>query len=269
MNVNIGENNMIKVIFFDVDGTLLSHTKTEISMSTRSSLDKLREKGIRRVVATGRHTLEMETLPVNDIDFDGYITLNGQLCLDDKRAEIYGVPIVGTEKAYILKLFEEKKIPVMLVERDAMYMNFVDSLVEKAQQAISTEIPELGKYTGNEIFQAVVYVKKGEEGFLRRQLPNSAITRWNNYAVDIIPSGGGKVSGIKQYLMENGINQWETMAFGDGENDIGMLQFVEIGVAMGNSGKDVKAAADYVTLGVDDDGIEKALRHYRIIDDGN
>ena len=56
------------------------------------------------------------------------------------------------------------------------------------------------------------------------------------------------------------------MAFGDGENDIDMLKFAGIGVAMGNSSDIVKAAADYVTDTIDNDGIEKALRHFGLID---
>ena len=56
------------------------------------------------------------------------------------------------------------------------------------------------------------------------------------------------------------------MAFGDGENDIEMLRFVGVGVAMGNGGDAVKAAADYVTDAVDEDGIAKALRHFGLID---
>ena len=55
------------------------------------------------------------------------------------------------------------------------------------------------------------------------------------------------------------------MAFGDGENDISMLEFAGIGVAMGNAGDEVKAIADYVTDSVDDDGIEKALVHFGLI----
>ena len=56
------------------------------------------------------------------------------------------------------------------------------------------------------------------------------------------------------------------MAFGDGENDMEMLRFAGIGVAMGNSSDPVKAAADYVTDTVDNDGIEKALRHFGMIE---
>ena len=55
------------------------------------------------------------------------------------------------------------------------------------------------------------------------------------------------------------------MAFGDGGNDIPMLRHVGIGVAMGNAENDVKQVADYVTASVDEDGIEKALRHFGVI----
>ena len=58
----------------------------------------------------------------------------------------------------------------------------------------------------------------------------------------------------------------EIMAFGDGENDIDMLQFAGVGVAMGNADEKVKAMADYVTDTVENDGIEKALRHFGLID---
>ena len=56
------------------------------------------------------------------------------------------------------------------------------------------------------------------------------------------------------------------MAFGDGGNDIGMLRHAGIGIAMGNANDEVKAAADYVTASVDEDGIYKALKHFGVIE---
>ena len=56
------------------------------------------------------------------------------------------------------------------------------------------------------------------------------------------------------------------MAFGDGENDVDMLRFVQTGIAMGNAEPEVKEAADYVTGSVDADGIESALRHFGLIE---
>lgn len=83
---------MVQAVFFDVDGTLLSHTQHLVPASTRRALDRLRKQGINRVLATGRHMLELDMLPVKDIDFDGYITLNGQLCLDAQKNIIFSNP---------------------------------------------------------------------------------------------------------------------------------------------------------------------------------
>lgn len=57
----------------------------------------------------------------------------------------------------------------------------------------------------------------------------------------------------------------DTMAFGDGGNDIAILRQAGIGVAMGNANDDVKAVANYITSSVDDDGIANALKHFGVI----
>lgn len=257
---------MVRAVFFDVDGTLVSHTQNTVPVSTRRALDKLREKGIKRVVATGRHILELSMLPIRDLDFDGYITLNGQLCLDAQRNVISGCPITGSDVEKLIQLFREKTMPVMLVEKDSMYCNFINQSVALAQQAISTEIPDVGVYAGNEIYQAIVYLEKGREHILSGWLPGCKITRWNDHAVDVISELGGKAAGIKAYLQLNHIGREESMAFGDGENDIEMLKFVQTGVAMGNADDPVKRSADHITGSVDEDGIEKALIRLGVID---
>ena len=104
---------MIKVAFFDVDGTLLSHHTRQVCQSTRAAIRSLQEKGIACVVATGRHILQMDKLPMEGIDFDGYVTLNGQLVLDRARNTLYGVPIAGEGKNLAIRIFREKQIPVM------------------------------------------------------------------------------------------------------------------------------------------------------------
>ena len=80
---------MIKVVFFDVDGTLLSHSQNVVPESTRRALDKLRKAGVKVVAATGRFMKELEKLPVHELEFDGYLTLNGVQCLDEKKEKFY------------------------------------------------------------------------------------------------------------------------------------------------------------------------------------
>ena len=73
----------IKAIFFDIDGTLVPINGKHIPISARKSIETLRSKGIKTIIATGRHSSEIKGLPVMETKFDGYLTLNGSLCLDD------------------------------------------------------------------------------------------------------------------------------------------------------------------------------------------
>lgn len=257
---------MIKAAFFDVDGTLLSHKTKQVPQSARAALEKLKAAGVKCVVATGRQIKEMQKLPVGDIPFDGYITLNGQLLLDENRNVLHGTPLTGKAKEHLLRLYNEKIIPALLVEVEDVYLNFVDERVRTVQEAISSAVPPLGEYSGRDIYQVCAYMAEGDEAVLSPIVDDCVMTRWNLGGMDIIAKGGGKVTGIKRYLEANGISPEEIIAFGDGENDMEMLQFAGIGVAMGNAWENVKRCADYVTADIDDDGIEKALKHFGLIE---
>ena len=148
---------MTKAIFFDIDGTLLSHTTGRVSAEAAEALASLRKKGILLLAATGRHILEFSDLPVNHLEFDGYVTLNGQLCLDKNRRLLYGNPIAPEDAARLLSVFERREMPVMIVEEDRMYLNFVNDAVRRAQADISTPVPETGVYTGGVIYQFILY----------------------------------------------------------------------------------------------------------------
>lgn len=257
---------MIKVAFFDVDGTLLSHKTKSVPQSTRRAIEKLKAAGIRCVVATGRQISEMEKLPVADMAFDGYITLNGQLILDEKKQILHGTPITGETKEFLLHQFTTHALPLMLVEEDRVYVNFVDERVIRVQENISSPIPPIGEYTGKELYQICVYLSESDGDQLAPIAGKCEMTRWDLGGVDVIAKGGGKVTGIRRYLEENHILPEQTIAFGDGDNDVDMLKFAGIGVAMGNAWDSAKEAADYITADVDADGIEAALKHFELID---
>lgn len=256
---------MVKVVFFDIDGTLVSHTVHGIPESTKAAMHKLHEKGIQCVIATGRHVSELDEFMTEDMPFDGCVTLNGQMCFDQNKNLIYGEELSGAEKTLILEWFQAKEKPIALAGVDGWYINFVDETVERVQEAVSSLCPEVIEYQGDAVYQAVAYDTKDDDDTYRRWLPNCKISRWNPYAVDMNSALGSKMIGIQKFLEHIGVSQEETMAFGDGENDVEMLQFVQIGVAMGNAEPEVKAVADYVTTGVDEDGIPNALKHFGLI----
>lgn len=256
---------MIKAAFFDVDGTLLSHKTKQVPRSTIAALEKLKQQGIRCIVATGRQIGEMDKLPMGGVTFDGYITMNGQLTMDANRRELYGMPLEGEVKEYALKLFRERKVPVILVEQGRLYVNHNCPKVTAVQTAISSKVPPEGEYEGAPLYQACVYITEEETAVLEPVLGKCVVTRWHPGGVDIIAKGGGKRTAVEQYCRLRGWKPEEIIAFGDSENDLEMLRFAGIGVALGNAEPEVKAAADYVTDDIDEDGVAKALRHFNLI----
>ncbi len=258
-------NHQIKAIFFDVDGTLLSHRQNDVPESTRRALRELRARGILTVVATGRHMIEFSKLPVQDIPFDSYLTLSGNLLLDANRKVYAGTPIDRGEMEVLAQIFRAKSIPFVLIGENDRYINYVNDTVVRTQAETKGTVPDIGSYAGEQVYQILAFVPEHQKKLLDELLDECAVSSWNDTGIDIIPKNGGKSAGIQHFLEEHGLDRSEIMAFGDGENDVEMLRFAGIGVAMGNASDPVKAAADYVTDTVDNDGIEKALRHFGLI----
>jgi len=259
---------MIKALFFDIDGTLLSHTTNSVPDSTKKALHMLKQKGIYTFVASGRHISEMKDLPIDDLDFTGYITLNGQYCFSNDGM-IYDLAINQEDINNMIHYIDKHPFPCIFVEDKLMYINYHNDAVKIVQDAISTPLPDINDlhrgYT-HKIYQVIPYdINKDREKEIHKLMPHTKATRWHDLAIDIIPFNGGKQNGIQQILNYYHINQDETMAFGDGHNDIDMLDYVKIAVAMGNATDTVKETSDYITDDIDHDGIYNALKKYEII----
>lgn len=256
----------IKAAFFDIDGTLLSHKLKAVPQSALDTIEQMQKKGILCVAATGRSIMEFNRLPTRGIRMDGYIALNGQLVLDQNQEILSAHPLEDSARNHLLKLFNEKDIPVLLIEKDRLYINKIDDQVRAANKAVSTPLPPVDSWSGNPVYSAIGYIPKEKEEELHALLPEFTITRWCDQAVDLLRKGGSKQAGIEEFLKFHTIRPEETIAFGDGENDLEMLQHAGIGVAMGNAKAIIKENADYVTEDVKHDGIQKAALHFGLID---
>jgi Cof subfamily protein (haloacid dehalogenase superfamily) len=257
---------MIKAAFFDVDGTLFSHTMHMVPESARKAVHLLRENGIKVFLATGRGIKIIKRVSWGDLEFDGYVTLNGQVCLDSEENILFEAPIKGEDAAYLIDAFQTRKMPLVIIEKDRTYINFINERVRQAQKAVSIPLLPTAEYKGAPIYQMIGYLNRQEAEVLAEKIPNCKITRWYEEGIDIISKDGGKANGIQKILDVYGIKREEIIAFGDGDNDLDMLEFAGIGVAMGNAVKCVKEAADYVTSHIDEDGIWNACRHFNLFE---
>lgn len=257
---------MIKAIFFDIDGTLMSFETHKIPESSLEALKTLRNNGIKLFVATGRHHSMIKFL--DDLfEFDAYITLNGQYCYN-RNEVIYKNSINKEDIELVVKQTKENLYASYFIKENGIFTNIVNDKVIQFSKETNTEIPEISDSSEaliNEIYQLVVFLDKENEHILLDKASFLEATRWHEIFLDINPKGGSKSIGIDALIKHYDISLDETMAFGDGENDISMLKHVKIGVAMGNASDIVKNAADHTTEHIDNDGIIKALKHFNIL----
>ncbi len=257
----------IKAIFFDIDGTLVSFETHKVPQATIDAIGELRKKGIKVFVATGRMLSMVDVL--GDIPFDGYISYNGAYCVDEQRNEIFANPFPKEDLEILVRHLEKDPFAVSFMGRHEMTVNLLSERVVAVANHIDVEPPRLENpwdTIQGDVFQFCIYVDEDKEKWLMENvLVNHESNRWTPLFADVNVKGNTKQSGINQILTHYNIDLSETMAFGDGGNDIPMLKHVAIGVAMGNAGDSVKQAADYITDTVDNDGIRKALMHFGLL----
>lgn len=258
---------MVQAVFLDFDNTLFSHGTMSIPQSAKDAIKTLQTKGIKCVLATGRHIRELTNRfsEVFSLDLDGYVTVDGQMVHDKDKSVIYSNSFKGESLEELLAVFNEKKIQTILVENDRLYTNFNDEHRYRDPEAETVKIRPTGEYTGNPIYLGVVYITEEQEPLLKQRMPHCAFLRWGGSGADVAPAGIDKVSGIHEYLEHFGIPHSDWMAMGDSYNDIAMVDAAPIGIAMGNAIEQLKAVADYVTTDIDDNGLMNALVHYGLV----
>ena len=260
---------MIKAVFFDVDGTLVSFKTHKVAQSTLDAIKEMQAKDIKVFVATGRHpSILYLGNNVEEIKFDGFVTLNGQYCFTDKKEVIYEKHICKEDIKSIVDFIKENNITCGFVEDKEMYVNQVTDSVRNVLGSVNLPIPpalDISRAIEGKVFQLNPYIPVDFQDTFMSVMPNCEATRWSPLFIDVIPAGGGKHVAIEKIMDHYGYKREEIMAFGDGGNDKTMIMAAGIGVAMGNANEDVKEVADYVTESVDDDGIVKALKYFGII----
>lgn len=253
----------IKGVFFDIDGTLRDFNTGKIPDSTKEALLAAKEAGLLLFVATGRHVLEMEEEDLLEgIAFDGYVTLNGQYCYCGETV-VYELPINPADVRLTLELLKEEPFPCLFMEKDRMYINMVDQMVETVQAGIGTRIPpvvDVERAGSQKIYQMIPYVSADMKQKLAKRLTGCEFISWHDgFAWDVIPASGSKWEGIRRMAEHYGLSMDETAAIGDGHNDVSMISGAGLGIAMGNATDEVKKSAGYVTDPIEKDGLKNAV----------
>lgn len=247
--------NRIKMIFFDVDGTLVDHATGQISVKTCQAVKQLHEKGYLLCVATGRPTASLPDF--GDLHFDAFCTFNGSLCYTEQEI-IHSTPISPEDVKQVLDNADALGRPVSVATQKRLAANGVDKDLADYYRLAGLELTaadDFPEVLQEPVYQMMVGSRESEFDALVQGATGVKIAVSWDRAVDVIPAGSGKGKAIGKILEHFNLKPEQAMAFGDSYNDVEMMQAVGTGVAMGNAPEQLKAVADAICGSVSEDGI--------------
>ena len=260
---------MIRALFFDIDGTLVSFNTHKVAQSTIDGLNIAKERGIKIFISTGRPLSFINKLEDIEHLIDGYITTNGSYNFMGKSViSMHSIP--KEEVLTLVDYLKKHEYPAILVGTDNTavinHKPIVDRIVIDTLNITNIDFSITAKTVlQQDILQITPFITQEQQDIIMPQIPHCASERWHPEFIDTVNKQASKGKALSDIVAYNDLLISETMAFGDGGNDISMLLKAGVGVAMGNANDNVKAMANYVTSSADDDGIYKALKHFEVI----
>ena len=254
---------MIKLAAFDVDGTLKD--RDYMPESTRAALRTLRERGVALAICTGRSEFELASLR-EELGIDWAVTCNGSH-IGYRGKTVAGNPFPKELVRSWLALAERAGHEVLLYAADAMFLNRADApRFRQAQGEIGFLEPAVLSPDAwaslPDIYQCIAFCEAEEqEAYTSLAEGGLYVHRWRPWAVDFNPRGMNKAVGLKRLLEHLSLAPEEAAAFGDGLNDLEMMELVGNAIVMGNGCDELKAKATFVTKPLREDGIAHAVAH--------
>ena len=262
------------IIALDLDGTLTNSEKN-ITPRTFDALMKAQREGVRLVLASGRPTFGIAAL-ANQLqlaDYGGYVlSYNGGRIIDWCEKTVIFSQVVDQKLVPILYDFAEKaQLPIVTYLPEAILAskNEGEYLAEEAR------INGMPVVVAQNFVEEAMQIAGGSTKFLIPGEPELLIQlesemkvalsaqmevfRSAPFFLELPPTGIDKAQSLQRLLTHLGLERESLMAFGDGFNDLSMIQFAGQGVAMANAVEEVKSIADFVTTSNEEDGIAHAL----------
>ncbi|WP_301108028.1 Cof-type HAD-IIB family hydrolase [Sporosarcina sp.] len=248
-----------KIVFFDLDGTLFTHEK-KILESTKQALKALQNKGVYTAICTGRAPLMFEWL-LDELSFNSYVSMNGQHVICEGK-EIFTNPMKQDDMEKLTKMANEKGHGLTYSTFDTFVSNTsAHPLITDSTSRLKIPYPPVDSeiFIHSGVNQVQLYCPEEETEEYIKLFDGHTFIRWDKTSVDMLPAGASKAIGIQKMLEHLKIPIGNSYAFGDGMNDMQMIETVGTGIAMDNAIPEIKEVADLITASCDDDGILKGL----------
>ena len=280
---------MSKIIFLDVDGTLIDY-EAKLPASAAKAVDMARANGHKVYICTGCSKAEIEQR--NLCELDGMIGGNGAY-VEDHGHVVMHQGLSKEDVKHIVDWCNERHLGFYLEANSGMYCN--DYMLEQGPETMI----KYAQGKGADLTKAKETSKKFMDGFIhlqgedlyrddvnkisfilssyqdhldsQKEFPHLIANTWGGKGEvalygDLGPTGITKRHAIEVLLDYLKKKKKDTISFGDAKIDLSMFECCDYNVAMGNGGKEIKEAADYITTDVNDDGLYNAFRYLNLID---
>ncbi|SKC87900.1 Cof-type HAD-IIB family hydrolase [Maledivibacter halophilus] len=259
---------MYKMIALDVDGTLIGSDGV-ISQETKASINAAIKKDIKIILISGREAYSInifaKELNLNQL----IVSLNGAMVIDSQLEKIFFRKDIEPEiTENIIKICEEKNISMVLFSGNELFANHEDEdikLFRKYSHAPVNNVGKLSDFYKNHLVSKVLMIADNKKllevkGALEKSYSQEINIEFSKpFFLEIYNKNTSKGIMLKKIADYYGIESKEIIAIGDGENDISMIEYAGMGVAMGNALENVKEKADFITLPQSENGVGYAI----------
>ncbi|MBC1978581.1 HAD family phosphatase [Listeria marthii] len=270
-----------QAIILDIDGTLLNDDK-KISTETKKALITAQQNGVKLILASGRPTTGMH-LYAEQLEMEKYhgllVSYNGAKVVDcQTKEELFNQALTVAEGKAVLEHMKNFEVKVMIDKDDYMYVNDVfDCYVPYKGEEINIiqyesrggnfklcEKDDLAAFLDYRISKILTagdpaYMQENYQAMMAPFKDSLNCVFTADFYFEFTAQGIDKAKALDTVLTPMGISPENIIAFGDGHNDITMVEYAGTGIAMSNAVPELKAAASSVTLSNNEDGIAHVL----------
>ena len=264
----------IKVIATDLDGTL-TNSKKEITPRTQQAMEKAMDLGVKVVLASGRPYYGVKNL-AQQLKLEqrgGYILcFNGAKLVNCQTREVLFEQTIPQQEIEVLDYLARHYHAAILTYTDDTILttNPDDEYVKKEWKITGMKLQKVETFSQVVTFPVNKCIMVGEGSHMAQveqqvQLAvggRLSVYRSEPFFLEIMPAGINKARSLEFLLSSLGCDKDELMAFGDGYNDLSMIGFAGLGVAVANAQKVILDAADYVSASNDEDGVAQAVEKF-------
>lgn len=265
-----------EIIVLDLDGTLTNRDKV-ITPKTKKALMEIQERGKKIVLASGRPADGVMPL-ARELKLEKYgsyiLSFNGGMITNCRTGEVVFSRLLPVEaNAKIIGLAEEERVTILTYDGHTLITNDAESPYSKLENKInSMEVRQIDDLKSYVTYPVPKFLMMDDGDYLAMVEPrvkaamgkNFSIYRSEPFFLEILPRGIDKAQSLARLLEILGLDKERMIACGDGYNDLTMIKFAGLGVAMENAVLPVRKAADYITMSNNDDGIAHVVEKFML-----